>query len=78
MRSGALSSLSPWKFEVIHFVIQMFVPEPSAKFPILHSICIPANTSKFHQCPQGSRSPSQPQKYHTCYLEMVLFALPGW
>lgn len=51
---GALSNLSPWQLEAIHFVLQMFVPEPSAKLLMLHSSCIPADTSN-HSSASWSR-----------------------
>lgn len=75
---GAFSSLSPRQFGRIHFVVQMLIPEPSAKLPISHSSCIPANTGEPHQCLQGPMSPSHPNR-QTAFLlfQRVLSVLPG-
>lgn len=75
---GAFSSLSPRQFGRIHFVVQMLIPEPSAKLPISHSSCIPANTGKPRQCLLGPMSPSHPD-WQTVFLtfQRVLSVLPG-
>lgn len=65
----------------IHFVGWTLVPEPSAKFPISHSSCIPANTSNQHPPPPVPPGPkvSQPSRKPSRLLpERFSVVLPGW